>query len=180
MKKIFILLAASFTLISSLTAQRVLSPIDADSKVQFVIKNFGIKTRGNFKGLQGTVKFLPANLEASAFEVTVDAATVDTDNESRDNHLREAEYFDAAVFKTIKLTSTKIVLSSTAGRYYMFGNVTIKGVTKPVEFGFGATPKDGGYVFDGEFKINRRDFGVGGSSVSLSDNLTVSLAVLAK
>jgi len=72
------------------------------------------------------------------------------------------------------------VPSTTAGRYYMFGNVTIKGVTKPVEFGFGATPKDGGYVFDGEFKINRRDFGVGGNSVSLSDNLTVSLSVLAR
>jgi polyisoprenoid-binding protein YceI len=62
----------------------------------------------------------------------------------------------------------------------MYGNLTIKGVTKPVEFGFGATPKDGGYFFDGEFKINRRDFGVGGSSVSLSDKLTVTLEVLAK
>jgi polyisoprenoid-binding protein YceI len=180
MKKIFILLVASFICISCVTAQRVFTPLDADSKVQFVIKNFGIKTRGNFKGLQGTIKFLPANLAASAFEVTVDAATVDTDNESRDDHLREAEYFDAAVFKTIRLISTKIVPSTTAGRYYMFGNVTIKGVTKPVEFGFGATPKDGGYVFDGEFKINRRDFGVGGNSVSLSDNLTVSLSVLAR
>jgi polyisoprenoid-binding protein YceI len=161
-------------------AQRVLSPIDANSKVRFVIKNFGIKTGGDFKGLKGTIKFLPANLPASDFDVTVDAATVDTDNKSRDEHLREAEYFDAAVYKTIALKSTKIVLSSTAGRFYMYANLTIKGVTKPVEFGFGATPKDGGYVFDGEFKINRRDFGVGGSSVSLSDNLTVSLSVLAK
>jgi polyisoprenoid-binding protein YceI len=180
MKKIFILLAACFISVSCLTAQRVLTPIQADSKVQFVIKNFGIKTRGEFKGLQGTVKFLPANLAASAFDVTVDASTVDTDNDSRDDHLRQAEYFDAAAFKTIQFTSTKIVLSSTAGRYYMYGNLTIKGVTKPVEFGFGATPKDGGYFFDGEFKINRRDFGVGESSVSLSDKLTVTLAVLAK
>lgn len=180
MKKIFFIIIASFMCISFLSAQRVLTPIDAKSNVKFVIKNFGIKTRGDFKGLNGTVKFLPANLSASAFDVTVDAKTVDTDNESRDKHLREAEYFDAAVYKTIQLSSTKIVLSSTSGRYYMYANVTIKGVTKPVEFGFGATAKDGGYLFDGEFKINRRDFGVGGSSVSLSDNLTVSLSVLAK
>jgi len=62
----------------------------------------------------------------------------------------------------------------------MFGNLTIKGVTKPVEFGFSASPQNGGYVFDGEFKINRRDFGVGESSVSLSDNLTVTLSVFAR
>ncbi|MBK7307436.1 MAG: YceI family protein [Chitinophagaceae bacterium] len=179
MKKTAFLLAAFFMYASCITAQRILSPIDASSKVHFVIKNFGIKTGGDFKGLKGTIKFLPANLAASAFDVTVDAATIDTDNESRDEHLRQAEYFDAATYKTIQITSTKITTSSIAGRFYMFANLTIKGVTKPVEFGFGATPKDGGYIFDGEFKINRRDFGVGGSSVSMSDNLTVSLSVLA-
>ena len=180
MKKTAFLLTAFFIYTSCITAQRILSPIDASSKVHFVIKNFGIKTGGDIKGLKGTIKFLPANLAASAFEVTVDAATIDTDNESRDEHLRKAEYFDVATYKTIQLISTKITTSSIAGRYYMFANLTIKGVTKPIEFGFGATPKDGGYVFDGEFKINRRNFGVGGSSVSLSDNLTVSLSVLAK
>lgn len=180
MKKSVFLLTAFFMLASGITAQRILAPIDANSKVHFVIKNFGIKTGGDFKGLKGTIRFLPANLTASAFDVTVDAATVDTDNESRDGHLREAEYFDATTYKTIQIKSTKITTSSIAGRYYMFANLTIKGVTKAVEFGFGATAKDGGYVFDGEFKINRRDFGVGGNSVSLSDNLTVSLSVLAK
>jgi polyisoprenoid-binding protein YceI len=180
MKKIACFLTAFLIYTSGITAQRILSPIDASSKVHFVIKNFGIKTGGDFKGLKGTIKFLPANLAASAFDVTVDAATIDTDNESRDEHLRKEEFFNADVHKTIQLTSTKVVLSSTAGRYYMYANLTIKGVTKPVEFGFGATPKDGGYVFDGEFKINRRDFGVGESSVSMSDNLTVSLSVLAK
>jgi polyisoprenoid-binding protein YceI len=180
MKKTVFLLAAFFMYASCITAQRILSPIGANSKVHFVIKNFGIKTGGDFKGLKGTIKFLPANLAASAFDITVDAVTVDTDNESRDEHLRKAEYFDAATYKTIQLKSTQITTSSIAGRYFMTGNLTIKGVTKSIGFGFSATPKDGGYVFDGEFKINRRDFGVGGSSVSLSDNLNVSLSVLAK
>jgi polyisoprenoid-binding protein YceI len=180
MKKTAFLLAAFFMYASCITAQRILSPIDANSKVHFVIKNFGIKTGGDFKGLKGTIKFLPANLPACAFDVSVDAATIDTDNEGRDEHLRKEEFFNVDKYKTIQLTSTKVVLSSTAGRFYMYANLTIKGVTKPVEFGFGATPKDGGYVFDGEFKINRRDFGVGESSVSMSDNLTVSLSVLAK
>ena len=180
MKKIFIVLVSLCVYSSSVIAQSTLTPLDGGSKVHFVIKNFGIKTGGDFKGLKGNIKFYPANPAASAFDVMVDAGTINTDNESRDDHLRKAEYFDVATYKTIVIKSTKVVFSKVAGRFYMYANLTIKGVTKPVEFGFGATPKNGGYVFDGEFQINRRDFGVGGSSVSLSDKLTVSLSVFAK
>ena len=180
MKKIFFLLISFCIYSNYIIAQSTLTPVGADSKVQFVIKNFGIRTNGSFKGLKGNIKFYPANPSASAFDVTVDAGTIDTDNDSRDEHLRKEEYFNAATYKTIQFKSTKVVLSKVAGRFYMYGNLTIKGVTKPVEFGFGATPKNGGYTFEGEFKINRRDFGVGGSSVSMSDNLTVSLSIFAK
>ena len=112
--------------------------------------------------------------------MSIDANSINTDNRKRDNHLRQAEYFDAEKYKTIVFKSTKVILSTVAGRFYVFGNLTIKGVTKPVEFGFSATAKDGGFIFKGEFEINRRDFGVGGSSMSMSDNLKVSLSVFAK
>lgn len=180
MKKICFLLVSFCIYSNYIIAQSTLTPVAADSKVHFVIKNFGIKTGGDFKGLKGNIKFYPANPAASAFDVTVDAGTIDTDNESRDEHLRKPEYFDAVTYKTIQIKSTKVTFSKTAGRFYVFANLTIKGVTKPVEFGFSATPKNGGYVFNGEFQINRRDFGVGGSSVSLSDKLTVYLSVFAK
>ncbi len=180
MKKICALLFALLIYANLVTGQTNLKPVDADSKVHFVIRNFGIKTGGDFTGITGTIKFDPANYAVSDFDVHVDANTIDTDNSSRDGHLRKAEYFDVEKYKTLHFKSTKVVLSSVAGRFYMYANLTIKGITKPVEFGFGATAKDGGYVFDGEFSINRRDFGVGGSSISLSDNLTVSLSVFAK
>jgi len=180
MKKIIYLFIALVVFVNLVTAQNTYTPVVADSKVHFVIKNFAIKTGGDFSGLKGTIKFDPDKYAASSFDVTVDAATVDTDNNSRDGHLKKAEYFDVEKYKTLHFKSTKIVLSSAAGRFYMYGDLTIKGVTKPVEFGFGATARDGGYVFDGSFTINRRDFGVGGSSISLSDNLTVSLSVFAK
>jgi polyisoprenoid-binding protein YceI len=174
----FFILLALFTGIS--TAQSTFTPTDAGSSVHFVIKNFGVKVGGDFSGLKGTIKFDPANPVAASFDVTIDASTIDTDNNSRDGHLRKEEYFDVAKHKTIHFKSTKVVKSTNAGRYYIYGDLTIKGVTKPIEFGFGVTAKDAGYVFDGEFTINRRDFGVGGSSISMSDKLTVSLSVYAK
>ncbi len=179
MKKSILLSIVTLTIAYS-QAQAVLTPVDAASKVHFVIKNFSFKTGGNFSGLKGTIKFDPVNLSASGFDVSVDSKTVDTDNGMRDNHLRESEYFDVAKYPTLNFKSTKVVRSSKAGRFFAFGNLTIKGVTKPIQFPFGAVAKDGGYLFDGEFQIDRRDFGVGSSSISLADKLTVSLSVLAK
>jgi polyisoprenoid-binding protein YceI len=171
-----------FTVISfhQFCFSQTLAPVDASSKVHFVIKNFGIKTGGDFTGLKGIINFNPANLAASRFDVSVDTKTIDTDNSSRDEHLSENDYFDVEKYPLITMKSTKVVLSSVAGRYYMFANLTMKGITKPVEFGFSATPKDGGYIFEGGFDLNRRDFKVGGSSMSMSDKLKVSLKVFAK
>jgi polyisoprenoid-binding protein YceI len=156
------------------------TPADNGSKVHFVINNFGIATGGDFSGLSGSIKFDPANLAASEFDVSVDAKTVDTDIEARDNDLRKAAYFDVANYPKITLKSTKVTKTNRDGYYYMYGNLTIKGVTKEIKFPFTATAKDGGFLFAGSFKLNRRDFGVGRSSLSLADDLTVSLSVLAK
>jgi polyisoprenoid-binding protein YceI len=180
MKTIFTFFISLVLFAGVSTAQSTFTPTDDGSSVHFVIKNFGIKVGGDFSGLKGTIRFDPANPGSSSFDVTIDANTIDTDNGSRDGHLRKEEYFNVAKYKTIHFKSTKVVKSTNAGRYYIYGDLTIKGVTKPIEFGFGATSKDAGYVFDGEFTINRRDFGIGGSSISLSDKLTVALSVHAK
>ncbi len=155
------------------------TPIDASSKVHFTIKNFGVKVGGDFTGIKGTIVFNPKSLSNSNFNVSVNASTIDTDNSTRDKHLRKTEYFNVEKFPLITFTSTKISESSVAGRFFVVGNLTIKGVTKVVQFGFSATSKDNGYVFKGDFDINRRDYGVGGSSISMSDNLKVSLDITA-
>ena len=58
--------------------------------------------------------------------------------------------------------------------------LTIKGTTKEISFPFKATAKGDDYLFEGEFPLNRRDFNVGGGSLTMSDHLTVSLKVLSK
>jgi polyisoprenoid-binding protein YceI len=179
MKKVVLALLLPFTVLLGFS-QQIYTPTDDGSKVHFVIKNFAIKTGGDFSGLKGTISFDPAKLAASSINVSVDAATIDTDSEMRDDHLKQDEYFDVAKFPTLNFKSTKITLSSTAGRYYVFGNLTIKGITRPVEFGFSATPKDNGILLEGEFEINRLDYHVGDKSISLQDNVKINLKVFAK
>ena len=156
------------------------SATDAGSKVKFIIKNFGINTGGTFTGLSGNITFDPANLVLTTFDVSVEAKTVDTDIEARDNHLRKSEYLDVEKFPNITFKSTKVTTTNMAEYFYVFGMLTIKGVSREVKFPFTAKSKDGGYLFEGEFRINRRDFNVGGRSFSMSDDLIVELSVFAK
>lgn len=175
-----LILSCYFLFFSLTIFAQAYSPVDKGSKLHFVINNFGIATGGDFSGLSGSIKFDPANPAGSDFDVSVDANTVDTDIEARDNHLRRAEYFDVKTYPKISFKSTKVTKTNRDGYFYMFGNITIKGVTKEIKFPFSATAKDGGYLFEGSFKLNRRDFGVGRSSISLSDDLTVFLSVFAR
>ena len=156
------------------------TPTDAGSKVRFVIKNFGINTGGTFEGLAGSVVFDPANLAGASFNVSVDAKTVDTDMEARDNHLRKEEYFDVEKYPKLSFRSTKITTTNKEGYLFMFGVITIKNVSKEISFPFKQTSKDDGILFEGEFKLNRLDFGVGGKSFSMSDELNVELSIFAK
>jgi polyisoprenoid-binding protein YceI len=175
-----LILSVSFSIFSLALFAQNYTPADNGSKVHFVINNFGIATGGDFSGLTGSIKFDPANLSAADFDVSVDANSVNTDIEARDNHLRKSEYFDVKNYPKLSFKSTRITKTNKDGYFYMFGNITIKGVAKEIKFPFTATTKDGSYLFEGSFKLNRRDFKVGGNSLSLSDDLTVSLSVLAK
>ena len=158
------------------------TPTDAGSKVHFVIKNFGINTGGDFTGLKGEISFLPDDLAACKFNVTVATSTVDTDNQMRDKNLAGGEYFDAAKFPVIQLTSTKIdkTNKTTDGFYYFTGNLTIKGITKTISFPFQAKKVNGDFVFTGNFEIDRTTYNVGEKNIVLSNKVEVSLSVTAK
>ena len=170
--KIFFTSLFAFAFLVSFTLVK-LRPVDTDNSVTFTIKNFGINTNGEFKGLKGTINWVPENPATSAFNVSIDAGTVNTDIDSRDNHLRSEEYFNVAKYSAINFVSTAVSPGN------ITGNLTIKGITKQISFPFTVTPSGSSYLFEGNFTINRRDFGVGGNSMVLSDNVNVHLKVQA-
>lgn len=167
-------------LITMMSAEAQSLRIAADkSSIGFAIKNFGVTVDGSFTGLSGTIIFDPGNISGAKFSASVDAKTVNTGISSRDNHLRKKDYFNVDEHAKLRFESTQVSKSTKDGVYVMQGNLTIKGIAKPVRFGFTATPVNGGYLFKGKFNINRRDFTVGGNSISLSDELQVILDVTA-
>ena len=169
-------------LISTAIDAQKYTPGDEGSKVHFTIKNFGIKTGGDLSGIKGEIFFFTSDLTACRFNVTVDASTVDTDNGSRDEHLKGGEYFDIEKFPVISITSSKIdkTNKTESGFYYFTGNLSIRGITKPLGFPFHVEKVNDTYLFTGDFEIDRLDFGVGDKSAVLSNSVNVSLSVLTK
>lgn len=92
-------------------------------------------------------------------------ASVNTGQEQRDTHLRSAEFFDAEVHPQMTFKATKMEKLSDEN-YKMHGDLSIKGVTKPValDVEFGGIGKDpwgntkAGFTVNG--KIKRSDFGL--------------------
>ena len=153
-------------------------PVDEKSDIKFTIKNFGFNTNGTFKGLKGSINFDPSNPGNSSFNVLVNANTINTGTDARDSHLREEEYFNVEKYPTINFVSTAIKKSQNG--YAVTGNITIKGVTRQIGFPFTVENQSDGIQFSGEFTINRKDFGIGGSSAVMSDNVNVSLKVFSR
>jgi polyisoprenoid-binding protein YceI len=104
----------------------------AHSKVGFSVKHMGIATvRGEFTEFQGTLE-VGESLATAKASGTVKVESVDTNEPQRDAHLRSADFFDAAQFPELTFNSTSIVADGDDA-FRITGDLTIHGVTKPVE-----------------------------------------------
>jgi polyisoprenoid-binding protein YceI len=183
--------AAVLTLSSSFTfAQSSSWKIDPmHSEADFTVRHMGISNvRGHFSNLGGTVTFNDSDITKSAVNATVDITTVDTGNSMRDNHLKSPDFFDAAKFPQMTFVSKQIVKKS--GKLSLQGDLTMHGVTKPVELSLDGPSKDltdqQGHVhrgFSAEGVINRQDFGMKfsgttpGGDAMVSDEIKISLDI---
>lgn len=139
--------------------------IDAShTQAGFVVRHLMVsKTRGAFTGVTGTVT-VPDDVTASSVEVEIDPASVDTRDETRDGHLRSADFFHVEQFPTITYVSTG--LRRDGGDWVLDGDLTIKGVTRPVsldlEFLGGARDPWGGsrLGFTASGELDREDWGL--------------------
>lgn len=146
------------------------------STVKFEIKNMGFNTSGTIGGVQAAIVFDPAKAEAGSIEASAEVATLNTDNDLRDEHLRSDSFFDAVKFP--KITIKSVSLKHKSGNNYTGQfSVTIKDKTKILEMPFTYTENGSSATFNGILKLKRADFGLGSSSMVLSDDVKVTIEV---
>jgi polyisoprenoid-binding protein YceI len=102
------------------------------TQVEFSAKHMGIMTvRGAFTGLTTEITFNEDDFTASSVAATIDASTLSTHDDQRDGHLKSPDFLDVEHFPTITFKSSRFEHAA-HDQYRMTGDLTIKGVTRPV------------------------------------------------
>ncbi len=150
----------------------------AKSKVNFSVKGPFGTVHGNFTGLKTTLEFNEKDGSGSV-TASIDAKTVSSGVGMRNKHLNnEEQWLNTAKYPEITYHSKKIEKS--ANGYKAIGELTLKGITKPVDIPFTFTPQGGDGVFKGQFKIKREDYKLGKPGGSVGDEITIDLEIVAK
>lgn len=104
----------------------------AHSSAEFSAKHMMITTvRGRISVVDGVLDFDPANPTAASVEATLDASSINSGVADRDGHLRSADFLDVENFPTIQFKSTSVEVTGDK-KAHVHGDLTIRGVTKPV------------------------------------------------
>ena len=151
-----------------------LSQNNVKTTIDFKIKNIGVYVDGNFNEIIINSNFNKENLETSFINAIIKVNSINTNSVKRDKHLLKSDFFDAANYATIKLVSTKIekILEN---KYSLFAKLTIKNITKSIVIPLEIKESNEVIIIKSNFKINRRDFNVGGRSLILSNIIKIQV-----
>ncbi len=151
---------------SGIVAQTKWTVDKVHSNVKFSVSHMVVsEVEGSFKGFDGTIVVSKDNLSDAVINFTVDVASVSTDNVNRDNHLKSDDFFNAEKFPKMTFVSKSMTLVG-GNKYKLVGDLTMRDVTKTVEFdvtyGGKIQTNDGGYKagFKARATIDRTNFGV--------------------
>lgn len=142
------------------------------SELTFKVRHMMVSNvTGHFKTFNATVTTDGDDMTTAKVHLTADVESISTNNDQRDGHLKTADFFDHENHPQLTFDSTQME-KVTEEEYKLHGNLTMRGVTKPValhvEFGGIVTDPWGntrtGFAVNG--KVNRKEFGVSFSMVS--------------
>jgi polyisoprenoid-binding protein YceI len=155
------------------------------SEIGFTARHLMSKVRGLFERFEGQI----VTGEQPSATATIDLNSINTRDANRDAHLRSADFFDVENSGPMSFRSTEVVEGGKG--LLVTGDLTIKGVTKPVtvdvEFlGTDTDPWGGTRAgFEGTAQISRKDWGVDfnipmdGGRLLVGDKIDIAVAVQA-
>lgn len=184
--KASLFLAAGLLSTSVLAADYQLDP--THTSVTATWNHFGFSNpTASFSDVSGSLSFDDKNPEKSSVSVSIPVKTVDTRVPAlTEEFLNEADYFDVAKYPTATFRSTKVTAKG-ANQYDVAGELTIKGVTKPVVLhavlnkqGEHPMTKKAAIGFNASTVIKRTDFNMGKYAPYVSDEVTLTITTEAQ
>lgn len=139
----------------------------AHSEITFKVRHLMIAhVKGSFKTFDASIYTVAKDFVSTVIDLWIDASSISTGDEKRDEHLKSADFFDVQNHKQITFVSSTIGNASNSENHEIWGELTIKGITKNVMINaqFNGMVKDPwgnekvGFSITG--KIKRSDFGL--------------------
>jgi len=121
------------------------------------------KVRGSFHEFSGEIR-MGETPEASAVDVSIDAASISTGVADRDGHLRSPDFLNVEEHPAMAFRSTEVRRSG--DDYVVEGELTIRDITKPVSLdlqyhGVATDPwGNAKAMFSAETKVDREEWGL--------------------
>ena len=148
----------------------------------FSWNHFGFSTpSANFTDIQGVIKVDNAKPSNSSVDVIIPISSVNTNVPALDKEFQEEAWFNAAKYPNITFKSTKVETKDKK-HFKITGNLTVKGVTKPVvldavlnkqgEHPMAKVPAIG---FNATTSFDRSAFGIGNYVPNVGDKITVNI-----
>ena len=150
------------------------------SELGFKIKHLMItNVSGSFKSFDVKVEMDGDDLTTAVVEARADMNSIFTNNEQRDAHLRNSDFFEVEKYPELVFQSTRVEKED-SDNYILYGNLTLKGITKPVKLNveYSRLTKDpwgnerAGFIVNG--KIKRSDWGVNFNALTETGGVVLS------
>lgn len=158
----------------------------AHSILDFTVRLAGFnRTRGSFKDWDADFVYDPATPSRSSISFVASVGSITTSNDDRDRDLKGEAFFDVAHYPRMRFVSDEI--TGTEGGLLVRGRLTIKDVTRPIQFPvkmlapLGRDPFDNLRIsFGASLALNRRDFNVIGPKFwnnAISDSVRIEMEI---
>jgi polyisoprenoid-binding protein YceI len=130
---------------------------------------------GTFDKLSGTIVFDPTNVTASHMDVKVDVSSINTGKALKNKHALGEHWFDTEKFPEIRFVSSEI--TRTDSSYTVRGELELHGIKKEIEIPFTFQNENGKALFQGGFRVNRAEYGIGKATGKGSDYTSIEIMV---
>ena len=153
----------------------------AHSEIGFKIRHLMISNvKGSFKEFDASILTTGDDFMTAEVDFWINPDSVDTNSDDREKHLKGPDFFDVEHYKEINFTANTYEKVDNDGSYELYGDLTIKGITKRVKLDveFGGVIKDpwgnekAGFTING--KINRKDWDLNWNSTLEAGGVLVS------
>ena len=156
--------ALAFTLMATTAHAKPWQVDAASSTLTFTGAQAGTPFTGTFKTFTPVIDFDPVAPEKGSIRVAIDMASAHiADDHEQDDSLPTEDWFFVKKFPQATFASTRISRAATGKNSYVAeGDLTIRGISKPVALAFTLAPEGTATRANGELSLTRTDFGLGG------------------